>query len=200
MAHHQGMVLLSLAHLLLDRPMQKRFQTDARFQATLLLLQERVPRASAFYLESAGRFDVRAAASGAQMPVRVLTTPDTPAPEVQLLSNGRYHVMVTNAGGGYSRWKDLAVTRWREDSTCDHWGSFCYLRDLASGELWSSAHQPSLKRAQDYAAIFSEARAEFRRSTTTTIRIPRSWSRRKTTSSCGACASPTAPRARGPSR
>ena len=163
MAHHQGMVLLSLAHLLLDRPMQKRFQTDARFQATLLLLQERIPRASAFYLESAGRFDVRAAASGAQMPVRMLTTPDTPAPEVQLLSNGRYHVMVTNAGGGYSRWKDLAVTRWREDSTCDHWGSFCYLRDLASGELWSSAHQPSLKRAQDYAAIFSEARAEFRR-------------------------------------
>src|ERR1043166_9037097 len=121
MAHHQGMVLLSLAHLLLDRPMQKRFQTDARFQATLLLLQERIPRASAFYLESAGRFDVRAAASGAQMPVRMLTTPDTPAPEVQLLSNGRYHVMVTNAGGGYSRWKDLAVTRWREDSTCDHW-------------------------------------------------------------------------------
>jgi cyclic beta-1,2-glucan synthetase len=51
-------------------------------------------------------------------------------PEVQLLSNGRYHVMVTNAGGGYSRWKDLAVTRWREDSTCDNWGTFCYLRDV----------------------------------------------------------------------
>ncbi|HEV3008954.1 MAG TPA: glucoamylase family protein, partial [Burkholderiales bacterium] len=124
MAHHQGMVLLSLAHLLLDRPMQKRFQADARFQATMLLLQERIPRPTAFYLENAGRFDVRAAASGPQMPVRVLATPDTPIPEVQLLSNGRYHVMVTNAGGGYSRWKDLAVTRWREDATCDNWGSF----------------------------------------------------------------------------
>jgi len=163
MAHHQGMVLLSLAHLLLDRPMQKRFQADARFQATMLLLQERIPKPSAFYLESAGRFDARAASSLPQMPVRVLATPDTPIPEVQLLSNGRYHVMVTNAGGGYSRWKDLAVTRWREDATCDNWGSFCYIRDLASGELWSSAHQPSLKPAQGYEAIFSEARAEFRR-------------------------------------
>ena len=163
MAHHQGMVLLSLAYLLLDRPMQKRFESDARFQATALLLQERIPRPTAVYLESAGRFDVRATSSGPQMPVRVLTTPDTPIPEVQLLSNGRYHVMVTNAGGGYSRWKDLAVTRWREDSTCDNWGSFCYLRDVASGELWSSAHQPSLKRTQSYEAIFSEARAEFRR-------------------------------------
>jgi cyclic beta-1,2-glucan synthetase len=163
MAHHQGMVLLSLAYLLLDRPMQKRFQADARFQATMLLLQERIPRPTAVYLESAGRFDTRAAASAEQAPMRVLATPDTPVPEVQLLSNGRYHVMVTNAGGGYSRWKDLAVTRWREDGTLDHWGSFCYLRDLQSGEFWSSAHQPSLKRGEGYEAIFSEARAEFRR-------------------------------------
>ena len=162
MAHHQGMVLLSLAHLLLDRPMQKRFESEVRFQATMLLLQERIPK-RASYLENAGRFDVRAASSLQQVPVRVLATPDTPIPEVQLLSNGRYHVMVTNAGGGYSRWKDLAVTRWREDATSDNWGSFCYLRDLASGEFWSSAHQPSLKPAQGYEAIFSEARAEFRR-------------------------------------
>jgi len=163
MAHHQGMVLLSLAHLLLDRPMRKRFASDPRVQATALLLQERIPRPAAFTLQSAGRFDTRPEAGGPQMPMRVLATPDTPIPEVQLLSNGRYHVMVTNAGGGYSRWKDLALTRWREDPTRDHWGSFCYLRDLAGGEFWSSAHQPSLRRGQDYEAIFSEARAEFRR-------------------------------------
>ena len=53
-------VLSSLAYLLLDRPMQKRFQSDARFQATMLLLQERIPRSTAVYLESAGRFDARA--------------------------------------------------------------------------------------------------------------------------------------------
>jgi cellobiose phosphorylase len=71
--------------------------------------------------------------------------------------------MVTGAGGGSSRWKDLAVTRWREDGTCDNWGTFCYVRDVASGEFWSTAHQPTLKRAQRYEAIFTEARAEFRR-------------------------------------
>jgi cyclic beta-1,2-glucan synthetase len=56
------------------------------------------------------------ASSVPETPIRVFTTPDTPMPEVQLLSNGRYHVMITNAGGGYSRWKDLAVTRWHEDA------------------------------------------------------------------------------------
>src|SRR6185312_1645361 len=98
-----------------------------------------------------------------ELAVRVLSTPDTATPEVQLLSNGRYHVMVTNAGGGVSRWKDLAVTRWREDGTSDNWGTFCYLRDEASGEFWSTAHQPALKRTERYEAIFSEGRAEFRR-------------------------------------
>ena len=71
--------------------------------------------------------------------------------------------MITNAGGGYSRWKDIAVTRWREDSTCDNWGTFCYIRDVTSGEFWSTAYQPTLKRPKSYEAIFSEGRAEFRR-------------------------------------
>ena len=163
MAHHQGMSLLSLAHLLLDRPMQKRFESDPLFQAAMLLLQERIPRATAFYLETPGTSDVRAIPSGAEMPVRVFNSPNTPMPEVQLLSNGRYHVVVTNAGGGYSSWKGMAVTRWREDTTRDNWGTFCYLRDVASGKFWSTAYQPTLKRSDTYEAIFSDARAEFRR-------------------------------------
>ncbi len=164
MAHHQGMIFLALGSLLLEQPMQKRFAADPLIQATLLLLQERIPKPTAFHSVTAGLFDTHARSSGPEMPVRVLGSPDTAIPEVQLLSNGRYHVMVTNAGGGYSRWKDIAVTRWREDSTCDNWGTFCYLRDVASGAFWSSAHQPTLKRADSYEAIFSEARAEFRRS------------------------------------
>ena len=163
MAHHQGMVLLSLAYLLLDRPMQKRFDSDPMFQATALLLQERVPKAGAFLLHTARFASIRATATGEEMPVRIINSATTPRPEVQLLSNSHYHVMVTNAGGGYSRWKDLAVTRWREDTTRDNWGTFCYIRDTASGMFWSNTHQPTLKKAETYEAIFLEGRAEFRR-------------------------------------
>ncbi|MBI5904276.1 MAG: cyclic beta 1-2 glucan synthetase, partial [Deltaproteobacteria bacterium] len=163
MAHHQGMSLLSLAYRLLDRPMQKRFESDPQFQATTLLLQERVPKAQASHTLASELSGVRTTAAGTEMPLRVFDSPATPVPEVQLLSNGRYHVMVTNAGGGYSRWKDIAVTRWREDGTCDDWGMFCYVRDVASGEVWSVAYHPTLKRPDTYEAIFSDARAEFRR-------------------------------------
>nr|WP_223296758.1 glucoamylase family protein [Thiorhodovibrio frisius] len=164
MAHHQGMTLLSLAALLLDQPMQRRFAAVPSFQATALLLQERIPKTTAFYSDTHGEITSERASDGTlESPIRVLTSPNTPHPEVQLLSNGRYHVMVTNAGGGYSRWQDLAVTRWREDSTRDNWGSFCYLRDLDSGALWSSAYQPTLTTPDRFEAIFSEGRAEFRR-------------------------------------
>ena len=135
MAHHQGMTMLSLAHVLLDRPMQKYFESDPAFQATTLLLQERIPKAVAPYVHTTELAQSRTAASGPETPMRAFDTPHTSAPEVQLLSNGRYHVMITNAGGGYSRWNDMAVTRWREDSTRDHWGTFCYLRDVASGKF-----------------------------------------------------------------
>ncbi|MBL8533182.1 MAG: cyclic beta 1-2 glucan synthetase, partial [Betaproteobacteria bacterium] len=163
MAHHQGMSLLSLAYLIVDRPMQRRFEAEPEFQAVMLLLQERIPRAAALFSHAAPAFDARSESTTARIPIRVFGSPSTSLPEVLLLSNGRYHVMVSNAGGGHSRWNDLAVTRWREDATRDHWGAFCYVRDLASGAFWSTAHQPTQKRADSYEAIFSEGRVEFRR-------------------------------------
>ena len=163
MAHHQGMSLLALAYVLLDRPMQRRFESDRLFQAVMLLLQERVPKASALFTHTEQISNMRLSTATEETSIQVFHTPDTAIPEVQLLSNGRYHLMVTNGGGGYSRWKDLAVTRWREDGTRDNWGNFCYIRDVASGTFWSPAHQPTLKTAERYEAIFSEGRAEFHR-------------------------------------
>lgn len=161
MAHHQGMGFLSLAYLLLDQPMQKRFEADTQFQTALLLLQERVPKTIGYYTASAEMEDIKPMAANQE--IRVFNTAHTPAPEVQLLSNGKYHVMVTNSGSGYSRWKDLAVTRWREDTTSDHWGSYCYVRSLKTNDFWSTTHQPTLKKASQYSAVFLEGRAEFTR-------------------------------------
>ena len=163
MAHHQGMGLSALAYLLLDRPMQRRFASDPALAATLLLLQERVPHAVPFHPEMAERVDFRSGQPSTETPQRVIVTPDTASPEVQLLSNGRYHVMLTASGSGYSRWKDFAVTRWREDGTTDAWGSFCYLRDTETGNFWSTTPQPTQGRPDPFEAVFSEGRAEFRR-------------------------------------
>jgi cyclic beta-1,2-glucan synthetase len=164
MAHHQGMSLLALAYLLLDQPMQRRFLSDPYFKASELLLCERIPKvASPLQPHAAEVSAARRPPPAATATMRVFTTPHTPIPEVHLLSNGRYHVMATNAGGGYSEWQDLAVTRWREDATCDGWGTFCYVRDAVTGSFWSSAYQPTRRSSQKYEAIFVQGRAEYRR-------------------------------------
>jgi len=165
MAHHQGMSLLALGHALLDGPMQRRFLSDPLVRTTELLLQERVPRHTVVVHPRAdeGAEAGRAAATEAGAVHRVVGDPNTPLPEVHLLSNGRYHVMATHAGGGYSRWHDLAVTRWREDATCDGYGTFVYLRDRDTGDYWSTAHQPTRAKADRYEAVFVQARAEYRK-------------------------------------
>jgi len=163
MAHHQGMNLLSLAYFLLDSPMQKRFESDPLFESAMLLLQERIPKTTLFYTHSSGSSETFTSSALSELPVRKISNPDIVVPEVQLLSNGRYSVMITSAGSGYSKWKDVAITRWREDTTCDNWGTFFYIHDASNGEIWSGTYQPTLKRSKNYEAIFSEGHAEFRR-------------------------------------
>jgi len=163
MAHHQGMSLLSIAHALLNRPMQRRFLAEPIFQATELLLQERIPKARPFDPQESELTGSQPAVCRQEPMMRVFEEPDTPIPEVHFLTNGRYSVMVTNSGGGYSRWRDIALTRWHEDTTRDHWGNFCYIRDVESDQVWSSGYHPVGAKADDYEAIFLQARAEFRR-------------------------------------
>lgn len=162
MAHHQGMGFLSLAYLLLDQPMQKRFHDTAILQATELLLQERVPKIAAFYPHAQEVSEGPQLERDREASLRVISTAATPRPEVHLLSNGRYTVMMTNSGGGYSRWQNMALTRWREDPTMDNWGMFCFVRDVETGDFWSTTYQPTLKESEHYEAIFPPSRAEFR--------------------------------------
>ena len=143
--------------------MQRRFISRPLLKAADLLLQERVPKTEANVLpEDMGLEEIRPRFSDAESDLRVIANPHSRTPEVHLLSNGRYHVAISNAGGGYSRWRDLAVTRWREDATRDCWGTFVYLRDVRTREFWSVAYQPTRRETKNYEAIFSQARAEFR--------------------------------------
>ncbi|MRS88758.1 cyclic beta 1-2 glucan synthetase [Enterobacteriaceae bacterium RIT714] len=163
MAHHQGMAFQALAHVLLDAPMTDRFMASTAFQSASLLLQERVPDAVDLY-SPRRHFESH---EGRVKPVhyepRVFTGADSPTPEVQLLSNSHYHLMMTHTGGGYSRWNDLALTRWHSDTTSDNWGAFCYISDPLTGEVWSNTWQPMGEADSNDEVIFTDAGAEFKR-------------------------------------
>ena len=162
MAHHQGMTIIAIADALMDGAMRTRFHAEPIIQATELLLQERMPRDVAVVRPWAA--EVNSAAKMRDIvssPGRRYVTAHQPTPVTHLLSNGRFATMLTSAGSGYSRWGDFAITRWREDATCDDFGSYVFLRDVDSGEVWSAGFQPSGAEPDDYTVTFNEDRAEF---------------------------------------
>ncbi|MGB6369130.1 MAG: glucoamylase family protein, partial [Thermoanaerobaculia bacterium] len=161
MAHHQGMTLVSLGNVVHDGLTRRRFHAHPLVQAAELLLQERTPRAVAV-ARPRGE-EVREAALVRDLVFSTLRRFESPhdiTPRTHLLSNGRYTVMVTAAGSGFSRCDDLAVTRWREDTTRECWGSFLFLRDADTGDVWSAGFHPSGTEADTYDVVFSEDRAK----------------------------------------
>ena len=164
MAHHQGMGLLSILNRLTDGIVRRRFAREPAVRAAELLLEERVPY-DAPVLDPDGpdgdRFpDSPSETSPLQ---RIISTPHTPVPRTHLLSNGGWTTMVTNAGGGYRRWRGLDVTRWRADLTTDADGPFLYIRDRRAGAVWSATYLPTDKTPDEYEVTYSIDKAEFRR-------------------------------------
>jgi len=161
-AHHQGMSLVALANLLADDAMVTRFHGDPQVQASELLLQERIPRQAPLFQPSIGD-DASVARRGPQRAPRRIRSAFTPNTQAQILSNGAYVVILTNAGGGSSTCRGRAVTRWREDRTTDPGSQFLYLRDVHSGAVWSATHQPVGALADSYSVDFLSEKATFQR-------------------------------------
>ncbi|CAN5193216.1 glucoamylase family protein [soil metagenome] len=164
MAHHQGMSIVAIANALNDGLMRTRFHTEPIIVASELLLQERMPRdVNDLPIRVAEVKPAESVASADMTAVRIVETQGPGAPVTHLLSNGRYAVMLTAAGSGYSRWGDLAVTRWREDPTRDNEGSFIFLRDTDNQRVWSATAQPLGVDDAKTEAVFGEDHAVFHR-------------------------------------
>jgi cyclic beta-1,2-glucan synthetase len=164
MAHHQGMSFLALVNLLHDHSLQRHFHTDPRVRAAEPLLHERIPNIPPLHhISTRERVSSVASVGDVTPAVSQFETPHTTSPKIQLLCNGRYGLMLTNAGGGYSRWGNFEITRWRSDRTRDSWGTFCYIRDADADRLWCNTYQPTGGKVLDYCANFTLDRAMFRR-------------------------------------
>lgn len=163
MAHHQGMILLALDNYLNDDAMIRRFHADPRIQSVELLLQEQIPEyVSVEYPHPQVDVIIRPL-----QPRAVLEawhpTKDIALPQVHCLSNGRYSLLITNAGGGYSRLEELDLTRWRADTTLDNWGTWIYIQDRDTGTLWSAGYQPIASQPDSHEVRFYPHKVEFQR-------------------------------------
>jgi cyclic beta-1,2-glucan synthetase len=161
-AHHQGMSLVALANVVCDDAFVARFHADPRVKATELLLQERVPREA---IISQPR-PAKSVAAPPALPVfasRRFRSPHTTNVHTHFLSNGRYTTAVTNAGGGFSMWRDIVITRRRDDPTSDSGAHYIYLRDPWSERVWSATYHPVCEEPDRFDATFDLEKITFHR-------------------------------------
>ncbi len=169
MAHHQGMILMAMVNFFHDDIMVRRMHSDPRIQSIDLLLQEQIPHSVP--LQDPYAEDVKGVQRLTTAPVEIISwrvPVQTPIPQVHLLSNGSYNVLLSNMGGGYSSWRDINLTRWQPDGVLDPWGTWIYIQELGMdpqkvGKLWSAAHQPIPGDAADMQVTYFAHMAVFHR-------------------------------------
>ncbi len=169
MAHHQGMIMMAMANFFHKNIMVRRMHSDPRIQSVELLLQEQIP--VAVPLQDPYAEDVKGVRRLTSGPVEI--TPwkvpvQTPIPQLNLLSNGSYNVLLSNMGGGYSSWRDISLTRWQPDGVLDSWGTWVYIQELyknmpGNTSPWSAGHQPIPGNPENMQTTFFAHMAVYRR-------------------------------------
>jgi cyclic beta-1,2-glucan synthetase len=165
MSHHQGMSFLSINNIFHENIIQRRFHANPRICGVESLLYEKMPLFSTgAETHERKEIPVSRLVAFTRVPIMgVMNTPHSLTPKVNLLGNGSYYLMVTNSGAGYSRWREFDISRWRSDTTCDSWGSFCYVKNLDTGNIWSTGYNPTENQGERYSVNFKADKVEIRR-------------------------------------
>lgn len=162
MAHHSGMAIVAVANAVFEGRMRDRFHSDPVIEAAELLLQEKAPRnipVATVRTEADERVKMEAVQESPD--TRLILNPAAALRSTSLMSNGRYSMMVTATGSGYSRLGDQAVTRWQADPAEDRLGSYIFLRDTATDEWWSATAEPKKAPDETCQTLFSDDKATF---------------------------------------
>ena len=162
MAHHQGMSLLAIDNFLNSNVMQKRFHANAEVKSARLLLQEKIPVNIIFLKEDKEKvLPIESVKVEEKEYIQKYHEPDPKQPKSHILTNGDYSVFLTDRGTGFSRNKEIAITRWREDSTLDGYGMFCALCHLEANKTWTNTYAPKRQMPNRYKATFTPDKVEY---------------------------------------
>ena len=164
MAHHEGMSLLAIDNYLNRNIMQKRFHSNPMVRSARLLLQEKNPGNIVFTKEVKEKvISIKRPELIENSYIRKYNKPNEIMPKTHILSNGDYSVVLTDKGTGYSKNNDIQITRWREDITLDRYGTFCFLKNVETGAVWSTTYAPINIMPDDYEVIFTPDKVQYKR-------------------------------------
>jgi cyclic beta-1,2-glucan synthetase len=164
MAHHQGMIFISLLNHFTESIMVRRFHANPYIQSVELLLQEEIPFHAPLEFPLEEQTHLYHPVKDQEVISSWRMSPNPPEPKLHALSNGRYSVLITSSGGGFSRWQNVDLTRWHPDTTYDDWGTWIYVQDLDRPDqpAWSATFKPTARRPNSHDVAFNAHMVEFR--------------------------------------
>ncbi len=162
MAHHQGMCMAALNNFFHENVLRERFHGDPVIQSAELMLQEKIPDRVLYTKEFKDDSPIHSKRSDQLdgVAVRTFGLPKIVPPNVHILSNGFYSVMLTDGGSGYSMNGDVAVTRWTGDSF-EKGGFYVFVQNINSNTAWPATYDPTGVQPDKYKVKFSPDKAEF---------------------------------------
>ncbi|MBR6033598.1 MAG: hypothetical protein IKP28_02510 [Clostridia bacterium] len=153
MAHHQGLILISINNFFHDNIMVERFMKNPEIESVDILLQERMPQLAVLTKEKKERIEKIHVDDYETYSQRVYTKPNPNINRTNVISSDNYTIFMDEFGKGFSKYNNLLINRFNEDSDLEQ-GVFFYLKNVRTKQIWSDSNLKCVKKPDKYRILF----------------------------------------------
>ncbi len=158
-SHHQGMSLAGITNYLKNNILQNYFHRDIRVRTFEMLLKEKVQVKTDIDLKIAKYKKYDYQKEKIENDIRAFSYVSD-MPEVSVLSNKKYCLLMNDRGNGFSRYRTIQLNRYRKITEQDY-GVFLYIRNKKTNEVISNTYAPMNEKADKYEIIFASDKIKY---------------------------------------
>ena len=135
MAHHQGLILLSINNFFNDNILKKRFSNNPEISAVEILLQETMPEKKIITKEEKQKPEKITYHDYENYAQRFFTKTNNLLPVCNVISSDDYSIVTNLKGEGYSKYKDYYINKYISDSE-ESQGIVFYVKNINTKKIW----------------------------------------------------------------
>ena len=162
MAHHQGLILLSINNLFNNNILQKRFMRNPEMQAINILLEERMPENVIITKEKKEKVEKIRYSNYDFYSEKTFTKINNDLEKYNLIANKNYSIVLDQKGNGYSKYKNILVNRYKPTSDVNQ-GIYFYVKNIKNKKVWINGYNEVSENADKYNVTFAPDKVKYDR-------------------------------------
>ena len=152
MAHHQGLIILSINNFLNNNIIRSRFNKNPEIEAVNILLEERMPINTIITKEKKEKISKFIDGKVGNYAERKIENKGLKVKELQVLSNEDYKIVIDEYGNGKSTYKNNLINYFKETDEIQN-GIYFYIRNIRNKRI--------IRPEENASIIFAPERVEF---------------------------------------